>query len=162
SADSGNLQPVAAPTWKEMAALKTTSIQPEIDDNIHLYRYRMSVQLGWFKPPSADGHQCFFIQSHAKRANHVQVARNTVNANRRQQLYLALELRLARFVRKFRLRIVNRARHADAVAYFIDTVTAASVPAIAAAHSFSGAKPAAVIAAHSAAHSRPVRGRSKH
>ena len=76
--------------------LKVTSVEVEVDFYVNSDGDRLSVFLGGFKAPGANGLNGLFVQPEAERALNADVARASIRADDEVQHHGALILGLAR------------------------------------------------------------------
>src|SRR5579864_3527373 len=107
----------------------TVSVQPEINFHVDLHRYRLSILHGGLEFPVAHRLDGFLVQSHAQRARHLDVMRPAIRTHNQPQHAGTLIFGLARLLRVFRIRRIDRARSGHAAAYTENPAPDTAAPA---------------------------------
>jgi hypothetical protein len=85
-------------------------VESEIDLHVHLHGYRDSVLAARFEPPLPNCFDCLFIETHTQGSLNANVMRSPVGPHNDPQHNRALELCLASFLGKLRVRSVDDTR----------------------------------------------------
>src|SRR6185437_14370186 len=119
----------AAPAFDSRGFRKPSLVKTEIHFDVYLHCDRAPVFHARRKFPTSHCFQSLFIQPHAERARHVDVADVSCRINDQRQYHVALEFCAACFIRIFRVRAVDGPRRTHPVPHAESISTNAAVKA---------------------------------
>src|SRR5580658_308873 len=124
---------------RKLNASSALSVQSETNLDIDLDCHRVSVLRRGLELPPPNCFNSFFIEAHAERPLHADIAWPAIRANDHPEQHRSLELCMASLFGIFRVRIVNRAWRGDPAAHAIYASTGSTAMSSTQPRSFSRA-----------------------